>query len=246
MSEVKLYHGDCLIEMNKIADKSIDALITDIPYFNVVDEKWDNQWKTEKEYLNWFENFIQIVNSKLKDNSSLIIFTSRQMNRKICYILDKYFEEKRIIIWVRKRGFNNTRGNSLASGYEPIAYYTKGKGTFNNLKIKVDSKRKEYTEGFLKDGICLSDVWSDISALPHNSKEKVNHPTQKPIKLMKRCIEMITNENDIVLDPFMGSGSCGVACSTTNRNFIGIEKDDKYFEIAENRIKEFEENIFNV
>ena len=169
----------------------------------------------------------------------LLIFTGRQYNRKICNELDKTFYEKRIIIWARKRAFNNTRGKALASGYEPICYYTKDEKnyTFNNIKIKVDSKRPEYTTGYLKDGITLSDVWSDIPALPHNSKEKVNHPTQKPIKLMERCVEMITNEGDTVLDFCMGSGSTGVACKNLNRNFIGIELNKEYFEIAKERIE---------
>ena len=104
------------------------------------------------------------------------------------------------------------------------------------MKIKPDTKRKEYTDGILKEGVSLSDVWSDIPALPHNSKEKVNHPTQKPIALMERCINICTNENDTVLDFCMGSGSTGVACKNLNRNFIGIEKDEKYFEIAKERI----------
>ena len=101
----------------------------------------------------------------------------------------------------------------------------------------MESKRKEYTTGTLKNGISLSDVWSDIAALPHNSKEKVNHPTQKPIALMERCVKMITNENDVVLDCCMGSGSTGVAAIKNNRNFIGIETNMEYFNIAKNRIE---------
>ena len=89
----------------------------------------------------------------------------------------------------------------------------------------------------LKDGVSLSDVWTDIPALPHNAKEKVAHPTQKPIKLMERIVEMFTNEGDTVLDFCMGSGSTGVACKNLNRNFIGIEKDENYFNIAKTRIE---------
>ena len=147
----------------------------------------------------------------------------------------------------RKRMLNNTRGKSLASGYEPICYYTQGETpTFNNIKIKKSSKRKEYTEGFLKDGICLSDVWTDIPALPHNSKEKNIHPTQKPLELMKRCIKLVSNENDTILDFTMGSGTTGVACKKLNRKFIGIELDKNYFEIAKQRIEntKIEQELF--
>lgn len=239
MNKIKLYNGDCyqiLKDMN--AQIKVDAIITDIPYFQVVENDWDNQWRDLSDYLDWCNSCFNYCYNLLKENGSLLIFTGRQYNRKICNELDKIFYEKRIIIWARKRAFNNTRGKALASGYEPICYYTKDEKnfTFNNIKIKVDSKRSEYTTGYLKDGITLSDVWSDIPALPHNSKEKVNHPTQKPIKLMERCVEMITNEGDTVLDFCMGSGSTGVACKNLNRNFIGIELNKEYFNIAEKRI----------
>lgn len=237
---IKLLQGDCLEIMPKLIEQGIkvDAIIADIPYFQVIKNAWDNQWKTEKEYLEWIEMVIQKCNKLLKDNSSLLLFNGRQYNRKICNILDNYFEEKRIIIWARKRAFNNTHGKALGSGYEPICYYTKGNPVFNNIKVIVDSTRPEYTTGYLKDGISLSDVWSDISALPHNSKEKVNHPTQKPIKLMERCVLLVTNEDDIVLDFTMGSGTTGVACINTKRKFIGIELDQNYFNIAKKRIED--------
>ena len=237
---MQLYNGDCY-QILKDMDTQIkvDAIITDIPYFQIVKDDWDNQWRDLSDYLDWCNSCFNYCHNLLKENGSLLIFTGRQYNRQICYELDKTFYEKRIIIWARKRAFNNTRGKALASGYEPICYYTKDKKdyTFNNIKIKVDSKRPEYTTGYLKDGITLSDVWSDIPALPHNSKEKVNHPTQKPIKLMERCVEMITNEGDTVLDFCMGSGSTGVACKNLNRDFIGIEMNKEYFEIAKQRIE---------
>ena len=147
------------------------------------------------------------------------------------------FEENRTIIWARKRGFNNTRGKALASGYEPILFWSKGKSsTFNSIKIKSNLDRPEYKTGILKDGVTLSDVWSDIPSLPHNAKEKVNHPTQKPIKLMERIVTLFTNEGDTILDFCMGSGSTGIACKNLNRNFIGIEKDLNYFNIAKERL----------
>jgi site-specific DNA-methyltransferase (adenine-specific) len=157
---------------------------------------------------------------------------------RLCKTLDENgFEENRTIIWARKRGFNNTRGKALASGYEPILFWSNGKSnTFNNIKLKVKSDRPEYNTGTLKDGITMPDVWTDIPALPHNAKEKVDHPTQKPIKLMERLVELFTNENDIILDFCMGSGSTGVACLNLNRSFIGIEKDEQYFYIAKNRL----------
>jgi len=239
MPKIELIQGDCLIAMKDIPDGGVDAIICDLPFYKVVKEDWDNQWKTEEDYIAWCEKIIIQYKRLLKENGNIFLFTGRQYNRKIATTLDKYFIEQRIIIWSRKRNFNNTRGRAVASGYEPICFYSNGlNSTFNTIKIQSQSKRKEYTEGYLKDGITLSDVWGDIPALPHNAKEKVKHPTQKPIELIKRCIQIGTNEGDLVLDNCMGSGTTGVACKNLNRNFIGIELDPEYFKIAEKRINE--------
>ena len=176
----KIYHGDCLDVMKQIPNKYIDHIICDLPFYQVVKDDWDNQWKTEKDYIDWCRMVIIEYKRIIKYNGNLFLFTGRQYNRKIATILDEYFNEKRIIIWARKRNFNNTRGKALASGYEPICYYCNGdNGIFNNVKIKPDTKRKEYVDGLLKDGITLSDVWNDISALPHNAKERIKQTQHK-------------------------------------------------------------------
>lgn len=239
----ELYNDDCLNIMPKLKDKSINCIICDLPYYKVSKEKYDNQWGNEESYIVWVEKLCLEWKRLLKDDGSLFIFTSRQMARKIGVILDKYFIEQRIIIWKRKRAFNNTRGKTLSSGYEPISWYTNSdKFTFNNIKEKVNSNRKEYTEGYLSDGVCMSDVW-DIPALPHNSKEKVGHDTQKPLQLIKRIVEQFTNEGDIILDNCMGSGTTIISALQLNRKSIGIEKEEKYFKLAVERIrKEYNQN----
>lgn len=243
---MKLYNEDCVKGIReRLEDNSIDCIVCDLPYFGVVEADFDNQWTSEQDYLCWIESLIKEYERVLKPGGNIFLFTSRQMNRKICYILDQYFDERRIIIWARKRGFNNTRGHALASGYEPIAYYSKsgGEPVFNNIKVKLDTKRKEYTEGMLKDGVSLSDVWTDIPALPHNSKEKTNHPTQKPVLLMERIVSISTNEGDVVLDGCMGSGSTGVACLNLGRDFIGFEIDKGFYDIAKRRISEVQNEV---
>lgn len=82
----------------------------------------------------------------------------------------------------------------------------------------------------------LSNVWTDISPIVPWSKERVNHPTQKPVQLMKRCVELWTNEGDLILDFTMGSGSTGVVCKELGRRFIGIDNDEKYVSIAKERL----------
>ena len=237
---IKLYHNDCIDILKNMVDNNVvvDHIICDLPYFQVIKDDFDNQWDSVESYLDWFNLLLQYVKQIIKPGGNIILFCSRQNMWRMCRMLYEIgFEENRTIIWARKRGFNNTRGKALASGYEPILFWSKGKSnTFNNIKIKVDSNRPEYKTGILKNGITLSDVWTDIPALPHNAKEKVDHPTQKPIKLMERIVSLFTNEGDTILDFCMGSGSTGVACKNLNRNFIGIEKDLNYFNISKERL----------
>ena len=98
---MKLINNDCLIEMAKMDDESIDAVVCDLPYFQVVKDDFDNQWKNETEYLDWVGRIIAEYNRLLKPNGNLFLFTSRQYNRHICMMLDEFFKERRIIIWCR-------------------------------------------------------------------------------------------------------------------------------------------------
>lgn len=237
---IELYNSDCVDKMMDLYNDhvQVDHVVCDLPYFQVVKNDFDNQWSSIGEYCQWLDTCFSIMDWVLKPGGNILLFCSRQNMWRVGMLLDGLlFEENRTIIWARKRGFNNTRGKALASGYEPILFWSKGKSnTFNNIKIKVESDRAEYKTGALKDGITMSDVWTDIPALPHNAKEKVDHPTQKPIKLMERIVSLFTNEGDTILDFCMGSGSTGIACKNLNRNFIGIEKDIKYFNIAKERL----------
>jgi len=237
----KIITGDSLEELRELEQCVIDSIIIDPPYFQVLKDEWDNQWKTEQDYLEWIEKHIIELFRVLKPTGTIMMFTGRQYNRYISLMLDKYFTEQRIIIWKRKRNKSTTRGKSLASGYEPICYYTKSdKFTYNNIKIQPElhlRNRKEYKKGgMLEQGVALSDVWIDIPALSHNSKERVKHPSQKPKALINRMIEMTTNENDVVLDCFGGSGTTAIACIELNRQYILIEREQDYIDITNERL----------
>lgn len=233
-----IYNSDCLETMSKMESNSIDMILVDLPFFQVCSEKWDSAWKSETEYLEWIEKNIIECHRLLKPGRNIFMFTGRSLNRHISIILDKYFVEQRIIIWARKRNFNTCRGKALSSGYEPICFYSKGKQTiFNSLKIKDrHNRRKEYVSGYLKDGVNLSDVFLDIAALPHNSKERVKHPTQKPVELIKRLVSIGSNENDLILDFCAGSGTTGVACKELNRNYILIDNNFEYCKLMKHRL----------
>lgn len=235
--KIEIYNEDCLEGMKRIPSGAVDCVVCDLPYYKVVGADFDNEWKSEDGYLEFVRACAAEWKRVLKNGGNVFAFTSRQMNRKVCAVLDELFEERRIIIWARKRGFNTTRGKALSSGYEPICYYCNGpEGTFHNLKVFPKSARPEYKTGVLRNGVDLSDVWADIPALPHNSKERLPHPTQKPLKLIERILEMGTDPGDLVLDPCAGSGTTGEACRLLGRKFIGFEKNPEYFKIAEKRL----------
>ena len=128
--------------------------------------------------------------------------------------LKKRFKIKNVIIWDKKQQGMGDIKTTFAPQYEIIFYVAKG---------RVELKGKRY-----------SDLWSSLRI----TGKKQLHQNQKPIDILERCIESITNNNDIIFDGFMGSGSTGVACVNTNRKFIGIELDEGYFDISINRIFE--------
>lgn len=236
MSNVDLYQGDCLAVMDKLIEQGVkvDSIITDPPYlisrssgFMGVSEKsseecvkkfgnisidfgeWDN-----KEF--GLELFINKSYSLLKDGGTLFMFFDiwKMQEVKLYAELVK-FKQPRIGEWIKTNPVPiNSKLNYLSNSKEYFATFVKkSKPTFNS---KYDKAIYEYP-------IC-------------HGKERSVHPTQKPLALMTEIINKHTNEGDVILDPFMGSGSTGVACKNLNRNFIGIELDEEYLKIAEKRI----------
>lgn len=235
---MKLVNDDCVAVLRAMPTATVDHVITDLPYFNIAKTDFDHQWADLDAYMAWVRTCMTEVKRVTRDHGNVLLFCSRQNSWRVSSLLDDLgFTENRMVIWARKRGFNTTRGNALTSGYEPILFWSTGQATvFNQIKVKPVTKRVEYTTGTLRDGVNLSDVWTDIAALPHNSREKVAHPTQKPVKLMERLVTLFTNPGDTVLDFCMGSGSTGVACANLGREFIGVELDRAYFAIAKARL----------
>lgn len=224
---IELHNDDYLNVLPSI--NKVDCIIADVPYnINFQQIDWDSDF-----YLD-----IKLLFDVIKDGGNLILFQGWSNVAQTKLELDKYFTIRNWIVWDRIKG----RGSkyNLVSTREDILWYSKGeKFTFNptvsNIKKKTGGMGRKNGEENRK----LTNVWYDISPIVPWSKERVNHPTQKPVELMKRCVSLWTNEGDTVLDFTMGSGSTGVACTLLNRNFIGIEKDKEYFDIAKNRLDEF-------
>ena len=246
LSEITLYHGDCLIEMNKIADKSVDMILCDLPYGTTA-----NSW----DIIIPFDKLWEQYNRVIKDNGAIVLFGSQPFITKLINSnIDNY---KYSWYWVKNQGtnffhakhmpirkveeiavFNNylTYNAIESKGHEPTR---SAKGSSNG-KCYFGKNKRNYvggsTERFPTDVLEFKCV---------NNYER-NHPNQKPTDLLEYLIKTYTNENETVLDNCMGSGSTGVACINTKRNFIGIEKDEKYFEIAKDRINKAKESLFDI
>lgn len=218
MSEYKLYQGDCLEVIKNIEDGSVDLVVTDPPYLKAYSTGHRKGVKrSTTEILNDREFDLDILFNEfkriLKPDGHLYIFGCWQTGDKFKQELEKYFKIKNKIIWVKN---NWTAGDlfwTYGQSYEEIWYATNG-------RKKLNGKR---------DRDCL--FYNRVAG-----KNQL-HLNQKPVELIEFIINKSSIENDTVLDCFMGSGSTGVACLNTNRNFIGIELDEGYFNIAKKRIE---------
>ena len=241
---MKLYKGECLEVMKSIPDASIDAIITDPPYGTTAC-KWDSVIPFD---LMWEQ-----LNRIIKPNGAIVLFGSEpfssalRMSNIKNYSYDWVWEKSKITgvlnakkMPVRKLEnitiFTDTNKKSTLT-YNPQGLEIKGTLTKQggNSECYGERNKKEYIQEFTNYPRNLIKI---------NSEGKTIHPTQKPVALMEYLIKTYTNENETVLDFTMGSGSTGVACVNTKRNFIGIEMDSNYFEIAEQRIKEAEFKLF--
>ena len=237
----KLLHGDCLELMKGIPDGSVDAIITDPPYGTTAC-KWDSVIPFD---LMWEQ-----LNRIIKPNGAIVLFGSEPFSSALRMSNIKNY--KYDWIWDKKHSTNFMLAKKQPLKYHEIISVFNSK-IYYPIKTKRN-KDKDYTGSkneFKNNNIVskVKDTTKNLrthlypkSIIESNSQEKecnnINrlHPTQKPKVLMEYLIKTYTNENETVLDFTMGSGTTGVACKNTNRNFIGIEMDDKYFEIAKNRI----------
>lgn len=282
--------GDCLEELIKIQSSTVDLVIADPPYWKVVNEKWDYQWKTEQEYIKWSTTWIKEVARILRYGGTFYLFG---FFRTLAHIVP-YFEElglelrQQIII---DKGMRSVTGRAtrnyriFPNVTESCLFITKDNKQFikpylkeHQEKLGLTSKDINEALGVKSNGggmwsiytgknICeqfptkelweklknilkfeldyekvaqtfnpqmgITDVWRDIDFY----KENRVHPTQKPLPLIKRLILASSNENDLVVDPFAGSGSTAIASLMLNRNFITIDLDEGYYYEVSKRIE---------
>ena len=247
MSEIRLIQGDCLDKMKDIPDVSIDAIITDPPYGTTAC-KWDSVIP--------FEPMWEQLKRVIKPNGAIVLFGSQPFTSALIMSNIKMFKYDYSWIKTKSSGFQNAKKMPMRKHEEILVFYEK-QPTFNQQNlIELATPIKAGRERLRNDeqhrlGVAgktehktTHTGWQDSLLNFSNPSGKGHlHPTQKPVTLMEYLIKIYTNENELVLDFTMGSGSTGVACVNTNRNFIGIELDEKYFNIAQNRIEEAKKNI---
>lgn len=238
---VKLMKGDCLELMKDIPDGSIDMILCDLPY-GTTRNKWD--------IVIPFDKLWKQYNRVIKDNGAIALFGSGIFTAEL--ILSNKSLWKYNLIWEKTQasGFLNAKKMPLRTHedicifYKKLPTYNPQKTTGHNRKVtkaehRVGSKR---STNYGSHGLTTYDSTErypkSILTFSKDTQKCAVHPTQKPVALLEYLIKTYTNEGDLVLDNCMGSGSTGVASINNNRNFIGIELDEKYFEIACSRIEE--------
>ena len=259
---MELLNGDCLELMKDIHDKSIDCIITDPPY-GTMSCKWDSVIP--------FDKMWKQLNRIIKNNGAIVLFGSEPFSSMLrCSNLKNY---KYDWIWKKQKAGSFAVGkyrplgyheNISVFGYDKINYYPqmiprksnrvrqahesnyKGFSTGANDNLIFTKARENIDFKIYDADFKLPSTVLEFNSVVSNSKEKVGHPTQKPVALLEYLIKTYTLENETVLDFTMGSGTTGVACVNTNRDFIGIELDDKYFRIAKDRIEAAQKEVQNV
>ena len=227
MKDVELYNDDCFNIMKKlIADGiKVDAIICDPPYLiNYAD--WDREFNMPLAIDLCYEML----------NGNLILFQGWSNVAKTKELLDQKFQIQNWIIWDRIKGRGAKK--NLVSTREDILWYCKGNNpTYKKIYSNIPKKTGGLGKKNGQPNRALTNVWYDISPIVPWSKERNGHPSQKPLQLMERCVEIWTKEGDTILDFTMGSGTTGVAAVNAGRKFIGIEKEKEWYEVAKNRLE---------
>ncbi len=249
-----IYNGDCTeILTKKIEENSIALVFADPPYnlsgnglhwkgnktggdWFMVNEEWDKM--TPPEYMQFTRKWVAGCHKALKNNGSIYIACSYHNVGEVMIVLKQLnYKINNIITWYKTNAMPNMTRRVFTHATEFVIWAVKGKGwIFNYEKIKEINPEKQ-KDGSLKQ---MRDFWGMplVQGKERLKKEdgKALHPTQKPEEMLKRIILASSNKGDVVLDPFMGSGTTAFIAQKYGRNFIGIERETKYIEATKKRL----------
>ncbi|MCH9845715.1 MAG: site-specific DNA-methyltransferase, partial [Alphaproteobacteria bacterium] len=256
-SDIKLSHRveqtDCITMLNQLPPNSVQCIFADPP-FNL-DKKY-NSYKDRlsvDDYFSWTEEWIKASMRVLRDDGSIFIYNIPKMLIKTAPLLEKYAHFRHWISW-------NSPGRPLGKTLQPahygILYYTKQAKGFKFYDIRAPHKKCRICKAYHKDyggkshlrhsfGYTVGDVWDDIHRVRHAGKRIENHPCQLPVHLIERIILMSTDANDVFVDLFAGGGAGGVAAKQLGRGYLGADIDEKYVDLANEKIEETQLRKFN-
>ena len=251
----KIYNEDCLEGMKRIPDNSLDMILCDLPY-GTTKLEWDKVLPLDILFNEY--------NRILKPNGVIVQFGVEPFTSYLIQYNRDIFREK--LTWKKHKPSNFANAKRMHMKYsEDIIVFAKGKPTYNPQKQPRSSERfrqairngnKNFRTNSNQNSASFSTDYKprsyevydpdfkypsniiEIPAVAGNAKEKVKHPTQKPIRLFEYLIKTYTNEDEIVLDNCMGSGTTAIACMNTKRNFIGFELNEEYYNMSLKRISE--------
>lgn len=217
----KVFNEDCLTGIKRINNKSIDLVLTDIPYgmdFQSSRRK-EKHLKIQNDIdVNWFPHWIKEIDRITKDDAHLYIFCSHHKIDFFKSEIEKYRKVKNIIIWEKNNHGSGDLLGDYAPKYEMVLFCSNGNKKLNGGR--------------------------DANIIKANRTQNNLHPTEKPVNLMEYFISKSSNQDDLVLDTFAGSGSTLVACKNTNRNFIGFEIETLYIDTINKRLQSVQGSLF--
>ncbi|MBU1067149.1 hypothetical protein KKE60_05150 [Patescibacteria group bacterium] len=242
-------HQDCMVGMKMIDSNCVDLIFADPPYN--IGVMCGTQSDILPDYADWCLDWMNECCRLLRDGGSLWIATSQNWLGMFLQKLDSIDElvRRSIVIWHRETP-NYGAKRKLSVMYEPLIYLTKGDDyTFNLADVMVPSKQAgRKTDKWMKTNSAEigstknpTDVWEIASAF-HSKVEYTGFRGQKPTALLDRIILLSSNEDDVVLDPFMGSGTTAISCIKHQRNYVGFEYEQEHFTICQDRIAEYNAN----
>jgi site-specific DNA-methyltransferase (adenine-specific) len=247
----KVILGDCLEVMSNIEDNSVDMCFADPP-FNL--EKRYTSYKDQRpvaEYLDWCRRWLAEMVRITKPTGAIFVHNIPKWLTYYAGILNDiaYFRH-----WIAWDAMSTPLGKTLLPAHYGILFYTKELRGYKFYEIRAPHKRCRVCDSYLKDyggkkdqmhpfGALVSDVWTDIHRIRHNVRRD-EHPCQLPIPILERVVLMSTDPGDIVLDPFLGTGTTAIAAKTLGRHFVGIDLDSEYVGIANDKLTKAHETTF--
>lgn len=242
----KIYNEDCLIGMKDIPDNSVDLVVTSPPYNIKKKYKTYKDDLSLKEYLYFIKETLRECTRVLKNKGNIMLNVANYIDKDgnaipISFFIFNMLESlglqfRQEIVWYFQGGLSATK--KLSARFENIIWLYKEDYVFNLDNIRV-KEWKQVDKRNNPNGKNPTNVW-EMNRVAFGSKEKTSHPAQFPVAMIERIVKGWSNENDIVLDPFMGSGTTAIACMNTNRKYIGYELDEEYWKLANERINNHE------